>query len=399
MNINDLIKEFEEECLFGEDRVKNIILYDVLLDKINREEKFKWNLDRLRSFLSIIWYRLKKECPIANAYFDKNGASPVAKKTEKIVIKSDDKGIDHIAVFNTNLKDKYYNDIYCLGIRNENNKLLLISASNSFPFYTKKEFELELQSDLSKSDLSEKDEIKKAIDEIINIIKTDFNGKLPSIELPRIDFSDENHLEIQINEPYRHLMHNIDSSMDTRKNRLSKFFYTEKEKGFNKRKSSKTDKDKEIGAELKHQPESKLSGWDHIIIDGSDNLPLKLLNMLFDRPFYFLDKYRTQIDIIENPSIYESLKILIERAIIRSWKRASERNYIAKTYYIDKDHVSYLLPLYILQREEPDCVLVFNKDKKNGERFIGATLLSIEEARIDARVLGKIDDYKWMFES
>lgn len=59
MKIKELIKNFEEECLFGENRFRNIILYDNLLDKIEREENMQWNLENIRSYLSIIWYRLK----------------------------------------------------------------------------------------------------------------------------------------------------------------------------------------------------------------------------------------------------------------------------------------------------------------------------------------------------
>ena len=71
MKIKELIKNFEEECLFGENRFRNIILYDNLLDKIEREENMQWNLENIRSYLSIIWYRLKNECPnVRKRYFN-----------------------------------------------------------------------------------------------------------------------------------------------------------------------------------------------------------------------------------------------------------------------------------------------------------------------------------------
>ncbi len=51
--------------------------------------------------------------------------------------------------------------------------------------------------------------------------------------------------------------------------------------------------------------------------------------------------------------------------------------------------------MFISQREKPDCVLVFNET--NDGEYVGNTLLNMDEARTNTRVLDKIDNYKWMF--
>lgn len=378
MKIKELIEDFEKEYLFGTDRILNIILYDGLLDKMDHDEKMQWNLENIRSYLSIVWYRLKQECPLVSAkLFNKNQDYPVDNKVEKIVYSPYGKDENSfVAIFNTNLKDKYLNSIFCLCIKDDKQNCVgLDKTLNHFPFCTKEEL-----SDLCKAEIFNSD-LKSAIRDLTNKIEANFGKELPSIELHSIDFSREKTLDIDINQSQEMHTERIDSSKATRKNRLKNVSSSNKKIAENVIRGNK------------ETAESRLFGWDHIIIDGSDNLPTHLLNILFERKYYYLDKYKTQIDIIENQDIYKCLKILIQRAIDRSVKRASEKHYIASTYYIDENTTSYLLPLYMLQREIPDCVLLFSEE--NG-KYVGKTLLNIEEARIDARVLDKIDDYKWM---
>lgn len=117
--------------------------------------------------------------------------------------------------------------------------------------------------------------------------------------------------------------------------------------------------------------------------------------MIFDKKYHYIDKYKMQVDIIEKNGVYDFLKNIIQKAINRSLKRASEKYYIASSYYIEQNKISYLLPLFISQREKPDCVLVFNET--NDGEYVGNTLLNMDEARTNTRVLDKIDNYKWMF--
>lgn len=384
MKIKELIKNFEEECLFGENRFRNIILYDNLLDKIEREENMQWNLENIRSYLSIIWYRLKNECPnVRKRYFSVNKEYSVLNKEEKISVQpygEDKDGL--IAVFNTNLKNKYQDYIYCLFIKDGDSKFMELKNVDSFyPFCTKDELSILL------TEKTIDDNLKTMILALRRIIEQDFKNKLPSIGLKPKDFSCEN-LYIKINESQPSVYidkdkHPIDSSKATRKERILQ---------------TDTTKIMDVEKKLrggKNTPESKLSGWDHIIIDGSDNLPLSLLNMIFDKKYHYIDKYKMQVDIIEKNGVYDFLKNIIQKAINRSLKRASEKYYIASSYYIEQNKISYLLPLFISQREKPDCVLVFNET--NDGEYVGNTLLNMDEARTNTRVLDKIDNYKWMF--
>lgn len=380
MKIQDLIENFEKECLSGENRFRNILFYDSLLDKIRREARMQWNLENIRSYLSIIWHRLKKECPNTyKRYFNKDEEFPSVNKGEQIVVEPYGDGF--IAIFNTNLKDWHSDDIYCLFVKDDNSKFVELDSSTArlYPFCSREELSYLRANETIGNDLKDK------ILVLISRIKQDFSNSLPGIGLKPKSFNCEN-LTIKINEPKMSIYkskdgYQIDPLRETRKCRIKK---AQKE-GRNV---------EDVLGRRKNVPESLLSGWDHIIIDGSDNLPLSLLNMIFNRKYYYIDKYMTQVDIIENIAVYGLLKDIIQRAINRSIKESSEKNYIASIYYIALDKISYLLPLYIMQREKPDCALVFNKIN---DEYVGVTLMSINEARTDARVLSKIDDYEWMF--
>ena len=379
MKIQDLIENFEKECLFGNDRFRNLILYDSLLDKIRREARMQWNLENIRSYLSIIWYRLKKECPNAERYINGDTESFDVNKTEQIMIEPYEYGF--IAIFNTNLKDRYLNDLYCLFVKDDNGKFVELDSSTGrlYPFCSQEELSYLRTNETIGNGLRDK------IFVLMSRIEQDFSNSLPSIGLKPNSFNCEN-LTIKINEPKMSIYkskdgYQIDPFRATRKRRIKQA----QKKGRNV---------EEVLNGKKNVPKSLLSGWDHIIIDGSDNLPLSLLNMIFNRKYHYIDKYMTQVDIIENIAVYELLKNIIQRAINRSIKESSEKDDIASIYYIELDKISYLLPLYILQREKPDCALVFNEI--NAE-YVGMTLMSIDEARTDARVLSKIDDYEWMF--
>lgn len=381
MKIQDLIENFEKECLLGKNRFRNMLFYDSLLDKIRREARMQWNLGNIRSYLSIIWHRLKYECPNTyNHYFNKNEEYPAVNKGEQIVIEPYGKD-GFVAIFNTNLKDWHSDDIYCLFVKDDNNNFVELDSSTArlYPFCSQEELSYLRTNETIGNDLKDK------ILVLMSRIEQDFCNSLPSIGLKPKSFNCEN-LTVKINEPKTSIYkskdeYQIDPLRETRKHRIKEA----QKKGRNV---------EEVLGRRKNVPESLLSGWDHIIIDGSDNLPLSLLNMIFNRKYSYINKYMTQIDIIENTAVYEFLKNIIQRAIDRSIKESSEKNYIVSIYYIAQNTISYLLPLYILQREKPDCALVFNEIN---DEYVGVTLISIDEARTDARVLSKIDDYEWMF--
>lgn len=388
MLIEDLIKDFEEECLFGSDRIKNFILYDRLLDKINNYggEKMLWNLKYIRSYLAIIWYRLKEEAPnIKKCFFDKNGSSNVSSKNvEKVlVLPYGEEGT--VVIFNTNLKDKYVENIYCLSVKGKD---ININISDTYPFYTEKE--------LLSLCVNEAIEfaLKKSIRTALDIIKDFWKGNLPSIKLEAKALFNFNCLTIRVKElsELDFDRNRIDPSIVEREKRLKHPV----PKGRNRNEFLKNELRGNINASKK---QSKLLGWDHIVIDGSDNLPFSLLKMILPEKYSLFNLYDRQLAIIEQTDAYDCLKTLIQRAIDRSFKLAYKKNYIVPIYFVEQNDISYVLPLYLYQREKPDCVLVFNYEKEQNDeigQYVGKTLLNMDEARIDARILGEIDDYSWL---
>jgi hypothetical protein len=139
----------------------------------------------------------------------------------------------------------------------------------------------------------------------------------------------------------------------------------------------------------------KLHGISHIVIDGSENLPLSFLNAFLGKNYYYLDKYQIQHDIINDEKAIESLKNIIKRAVENTLRRhKTDGSLIAPMYYAKLDRLSYILPLYITHEQKPDCVLLFNKKEAGG--YVAATLLNMNEAYMDARLLGTVDKYPWL---
>ncbi len=65
-------------------------------------------------------------------------------------------------------------------------------------------------------------------------------------------------------------------------------------------------------------------------------------------------------------------------------------------YYIESSEVNkinFMLPLSLEYDNEPDCVILFDKEGK------AHTLLNMAEAYTDLRILGKLDDYDWLSHS
>ena len=134
---------------------------------------------------------------------------------------------------------------------------------------------------------------------------------------------------------------------------------------------------------------------NHIVIDGSDNLPFSFLNDFLGISDRDLDKFQIQFKIIgEGNNCMSVLRNIINRAIEMMLSRfKSDRSLIAPIYYVKSTGLSYLLPLYITHGEKPDCALLFNKE---GNKYVAKTLLNMEEAYMDVRLLGTVDMYPWL---
>ena len=81
----------------------------------------------------------------------------------------------------------------------------------------------------------------------------------------------------------------------------------------------------------------------------------------------------------------------------------AKRNFtlIVPTLYPGKEQeerleICYLIPLYLIRSDKPDCVFLFSKDE-NGE-FVGKTLLNMEEASLNIRTFGNPEQYSWLRE-
>ena len=148
-------------------------------------------------------------------------------------------------------------------------------------------------------------------------------------------------------------------------------------------------------------------GWKHIIIDGCDNFPLELINIILNERNTFLGRNlipraKEILKNKENIDLYECIKNIIRRAIDRSLSKArKDMTMIAPIYHslenCNNAALNFILPLHILRNERPDCVLVFYYSRKDNS-YIGTTLLNMEEALQDARVLGSTKQYSWLRE-
>lgn len=154
----------------------------------------------------------------------------------------------------------------------------------------------------------------------------------------------------------------------------------------------------------------------HILIDGSDNLPLGLLNTFLEENCFNKEKDTIKSDVENlNDSAKKNLLSIIERAKKETLNRfKSDKSLIAPIYFPKCDKgdskynvLSYILPLYISHGEKPDCVLLFNKDEdrkkdednnkeKKCVKYVAMTLLNMDEAYTDVRLLGTVDMYPWL---
>lgn len=368
MEIKNLIAEFEDDCLWGSNKVKNINIYSELLDKISIEMRFlHWTLVDVRMYLSIIWHRLKKECPDAEAALSKDSPINVIADKRLIVrtINDNSSSFKTIIAFNTGLQvnGEYIN----VSI------LKCDSYPSKFSFFTMKELEkLNLDNDAD-----------KVCKEIVGngLAKVDLFDKCKTVCLHKPPF---------IRDPANKKgIRDRKKCLDKASAKIKEQEQKNEKQGKNKKKLTINKKYKIYESEIKN---STLIGWDHILIEGSDNFPLELINMLLSTQpqWYYIDKYYLQNIIIDKNEVYDCLKRLIEQAINYSFKKYE----IIPIYDIERNDVSYILPLFLLKRDIPDCVLLVREEEEG--KWIGKTILNMSEARIDAYILNDINKCDWL---
>ena len=142
--------------------------------------------------------------------------------------------------------------------------------------------------------------------------------------------------------------------------------------------------------------------WEHIILEHVDRLPIEFLNANKPTGFLFEDiykmdeyqkkeYYRKLSDAIKADSkIYRIIKMQIENALETAIKRA---NWNYKTaipiYFPTKNKTSLLLPLSLLDENTIDVALVI--EKTSAGNYIGQTILPLEMAYSDARLITRPD--------
>ena len=156
--------------------------------------------------------------------------------------------------------------------------------------------------------------------------------------------------------------------------------------------------------ELKNKRGKLEGGWQHIIIEGCDNFPLDIDNIILDQQYTYIGK-NAILDMRNNlnkdDKKFNCIKEIIKRAIDRSVIKAKKDiTMIAPIYHFKNEsqiEFSFLLPLYISRNEKPDCALVFNYIPRTN-KYQGISLLNMKEALQDARVFYSSKQYSWLRE-
>ena len=339
---------------FWDKKVDTIITaVDELIDKLLPERR-GWNIYSLLNYLDIV-YRSVKKTQIEEALLPQPKGKGTIKKNSDYII------ISKYTIFNTGLVNKNNENIYFV-------KLTDINQETNKYFYTEQEV-TELYSEF------------KGVDSIVKMLRDSF------IEIIK-DFDKINEVlintEDNCSEEYQKIKKRID---DIEKKRDDKKYEELK---------------KRIDKELENKDYYSGPGWRHIIIDGSDNLPLPIINAVFGTSYSYIDKGNIRYQIIKEQERYCCIKGILNRAFKRSLLLAKrDFTLIVPTLYPGKNNnkglkISYLIPLNLMRSDKPDCVFLFNKDE-NG-KFVGKTLLNMEEASLNIRAFGNPEQYSWLRE-
>lgn len=337
-----------------------ITAVDQLIDEL-LPEKREWNIHSLLNYLDIVYRSVLKTKSPEDECAHPKWKNITSKNTHKKYYFE-----SKYIIFNTGLLYKNNEKIY-FAIETEENKK---TETNKY-FYTENE-------------LKNLDNNFKGVNSVVEILRDSFIGIIK--DLDKIDIE-----------------HNTE---DTRFNYEDCNKIKEEIDKVEKEKDCNYPKKKDIKKRLADKNYYSGPGWSHIIIDGSDNLPLPIINALFNESYLFCEKGNIRYQIMKEENRYDSIKGLLIRALNRSLLKAKRNiTLIAPTLYpgkIDDNKelgISYIIPLYLMHSNKPDCVFLFNREGNNDNyKYVGKTLLNMEEASLNIRAFGNTEQYSWLEE-
>ena len=154
-----------------------------------------------------------------------------------------------------------------------------------------------------------------------------------------------------------------------------------------------------------------LTDFDHIIIDNADRLPLQFLAEQFTDSHEAADivsEIRTATDNFHKRELYDQLRQILtdnNRLFVRIQNRIKDSIELAKkrvsrnyktaipSYYPKRNSMSLMLPLCLIDEENPDIALVV--EQMPSGNYQGQTILTLGQAYIDARLLCQLNS-EWL---
>ena len=415
MEINNLHKEFED-IYFGEiPESEKKIHYYTLLSMVRPNKIWPWTLTQLRNTLFILYHRFflttRNVKDIADDHYDIGNSRA-------------------LCIFNTKLLNKYDQEIYVVSEINVNDntktKFIGFLTSNELkekiddlleytPSTTNKTFVVKNEKGILESKRIIKDLSRK---DIFPLQGANFDYNLYSeyikfnINVKDISTEDTG----QINKRIKAVLCWFDKKKEEERNQKEK---KGKNKGNDNNNTDSKEKDQKKNNQItftKAIRNSELHGWAHLIIDGADNLPVSILNFVFQKEYRFYkpeyiqheiltkeaiiklvvdekEKGKKEEIVIWNKDNYNVLKAILKKAFEHTEQLVRYNHTLAPMYYIQQNTMSYIAPLYITYGEKPDCVVLLNKDEEDPYKFIPTTLLNLEEARRNVNILGLLDHY------
>ena len=147
-----------------------------------------------------------------------------------------------------------------------------------------------------------------------------------------------------------------------------------------------------------------ITDYDHIILDNIDRLPLQFINLLANnlqikkiikqliKTSNHLKKQlydELSLAIKKDKDTLNTLKYFMEKAIDLAVKEVkNDYHYILAGYYPNRNVISLLLPLKLVDKNNVDCFLVVEKMQSNN--YQGQTILPVKHAYTNARLLGPL---------
>lgn len=344
-------------------------VFNNLLYKLAPEIHKRWTLKSLVHYISKVY-------EVANDLMDKG--LPCLPYT------SDGKYI----FFNTGLVDKYYNDIYCWGLIPKQKEKEIVMFKG---FWTK-------------HDLQKQQELSSIGTEVLNSCKSVteiLQKKTHKAEYDRIKNNIEPSFPEEFNEDFFKMY------CDVREKHLEEQVEGQLfQKEYEDLIEVMCEEGKDDIPECSRYKKDYTWRCFHLIIDGSDNIPISILKYMLTRLNNKLitlneDDTKNRQKIIQD-TIFElkgnmigfcrCMYNMLKEAMLYSLKLSRQSNLIAPYYYIKNKDICFMLPLFLEHLEKPDCALVFDKDGN------AKTLINMDEVYTDLRLIGRIDAYSWLSE-